>query len=98
MYAVIFKAELRDPDHAYYHAAEQLRKKAIESCGCISFTSCYENDYEISISYWSTMEQIKAWEKDPDHREVQQVAASKWYKSYQVQIVEVLHEYSNLAL
>ena len=62
---------------------------------CIEFTSCTEGNTEIAISYWPNKESIRAWKNNPEHQQAQELGKSKWYKSYQVQIVEVLNQYES---
>ena len=89
MYAVIFKAEVKELDESYSEMAERMRKLAINEYGCIEFTSCTEGNSEIAISYWPSKDAIKAWKDAPEHRQAQELGKSKWYQSYQVQVVEV---------
>ena len=95
MYAVIFKAEIRDLDEEYSATTERLRTLAFEQYGCCGFTSCTEGEKEIAISYWRSESQIQAWKNDPTHREAQRLGRSKWYRSWQVQVVEILREYGD---
>ena len=93
MYAVIFKAKFDALDEEYFKVSEALRNLAIEKYGCKDFVSCSEGDSEIAISYWESEDQIKAWKSDPEHRKAQALGKSKWYKSYQVEVVEILRSY-----
>lgn len=98
MYAVIFKAEMSDTlidgsGDSYFEMAEQMRELALQEYGCVEFTSVTEGNYEISISYWDTLEQIKNWKQDPQHLIAQDLGRSQFYKSYHIQVVEVLREY-----
>ncbi|MGB5326237.1 MAG: antibiotic biosynthesis monooxygenase [Pseudomonadales bacterium] len=95
MYAVIFKAEVNEIDEAYSAMASRMRELAINEYGCTEFTSCMEGNNEIAISYWPSKEAIKAWKNNSEHQQAQALGKSKWYKSYQVQVVEVLKQYSN---
>jgi len=95
MYAVIFKAEINQLDQDYSDTAAKLRKLAIEKYGCLDFVATTEGHQEIAISYWETLEQISRWKQDEHHIKTQQLGQSKWYKTYQVQIVEVLREYNH---
>ncbi len=95
MYAVIFKAEVDALDSTYSEMATRLRNLAIDKYGCQEFLTMTEGNHEIAISYWDNQEQIKAWKQDPEHLEAQQLGSSKWYKSYQVQIVKIIREYQN---
>ncbi|MCW7551623.1 antibiotic biosynthesis monooxygenase [Endozoicomonas gorgoniicola] len=74
-----------------------MRNLAFEKYGCKGFDSCSEGDYEIVISYWESKEQIQAWKNDKKHQIAQRYGQKEWYKSYQVQVVEVLHDYKKEA-
>ena len=90
MYAVIFKAQIKELDAQYSKMAERMRALAINEYGCTEFTACTEGKNEIAISYWPTLEHIKAWHQNPEHKVAQDLGRSKWYASYQVQVTEVL--------
>ena len=93
MYAVIFTAKVASLDDEYSQVAERMRQLATEKYGCKGFTSFTEGDEEIAISYWESEEQIKLWKMDPEHVLAQGKGRSKWYRSYHVQVVEVIREY-----
>ena len=93
MYAVIFRAEINELNESYLKMANRMRELAIKDYNCIEFTSCFEGNYEIAISYWHDKEAIRTWKNDPEHLEAQELGKSKWYKSYHVQVVEVLNQY-----
>lgn len=95
MYAVIFRAETGKLDEAYSRTATRMRELAIEKHGCLEFTSVTEGNLEISISYWANQEQIRQWKEDPEHKKAQELGAKKWYKWYQVQVVEIKREYKS---
>lgn len=94
MYAVIFKAEINELDGSYSQMASQMRELAINKYGCAEFVSVTEGKQEISISYWESQEQIRKWKQDAKHLVAQELGASKWYKSYRVQVVTIVREYS----
>lgn len=93
MYAVIFRAELGEVDQAYFEMAEALRAMAMHRYGCEEFTSVTENGREITISYWKNLEDIERWKNAAAHSVAQQRARSKWYRRYQVQVVEIVRGY-----
>ena len=95
MYAVIFKAKINELDQSYSETVARMRELAKTKYGCIDFTAVTEGSQEIAISYWKTKEQIAAWKQDPEHQLAQARGQTQWYKSYEVQIVKVEHEYSN---
>jgi len=70
-----------------------MRKLAIEKYGCVDVQSLTEGDKEITISYWKSLDDIHAWKQDADHLQAQQSGRDKWYRHYDVKIVEILREY-----
>ena len=97
MLAVIFKAKINVLDSEYAEVASRMRDLAINQYGCREFVACTEDDTEIAISYWDDENQIKAWKQNSEHLAAQSNGKSKWYKSYSVQIVEIVREYDSTA-
>jgi len=95
MYAVIFKAQVNELDQSYYDMALRMRELAISQYDCQEFVSVTEGNTEIAISYWESLEKIKQWKQNTEHLLAQELGRSQWYKNYQVQIVELIREYTN---
>ena len=95
MYAVIFKAEINQLDKSYSETALRMRELAINKYGCTEFVAVTEGNYEIAISYWETQEQIVKWKQDAEHLVAQEQGRNTWYKSYKVEVVEVIREYAS---
>ena len=95
MYAVIFSADLILLDDEYMQTAEKMRSLAFDKYSCVDFHSLTEGNKEITISYWKSLDDIQAWKQDKDHLQAQQSGRDKWYRSYDVKIVEVLREYQS---
>jgi len=93
MYAVIFKAEINKTDKAYSTMAGRMRELAINEYGCIKFSSVTDGNNEIAISYWNSKEQIKEWKQNKEHLKAQELGKNKWYKTYSVEILEVINQY-----
>ena len=94
MYAVIFKATIKQFDEEYTQSANRLRQLALDEYGCLEFISFTENNQELAISYWKNKEAISAWKSNAEHLKAQALGKSEWYESYSVEIVEVNHRYS----
>ena len=77
MYAVIFKAEINKLDAEYSKMAERMRDLAIKEYGCTEFTACTEGNSEIAISYWPSLEHIKAWHSNSEHKVAQKLGKEK---------------------
>ncbi len=95
MFAVIFKAEISNLDAQYGQMAGELRSLAMSKFGCVDFIACCEGNQEIAISYWETQEQISQWKQDATHLIAQKKGQDSWYKSYTVQVVEIIREYQH---
>ena len=96
-YVVIFKAKIKSLDQKYFDTANQLREKALTQFNCQKFEAVSENDFEIALSYWNSLEDIQAWHKDAEHQAAQRLGKQRWYESFSVEICEVLKSYSKSA-
>ena len=95
MYAVIFRARIRELDDVYESIASHLRELAINQYGCLEFTGVTEGKEEIVISYWQTEEDILAWKNNAEHKRAQALGRERWYESYSVEVVEIQRQYRN---
>ena len=77
-------------DEEYFSTAERLRNLAFSQYGCKDFVAMTEDDEEITISYWDTEQQIHDWKNDPEHMRAQAMGRDKWYKSFSVEICEII--------
>ena len=95
MYAVIFKAKIKQLTPEYTATAARMRELAFSQYNCIDFVACCEDGQEIAISYWPSQEDILAWRNNPEHKEAQALGKALWYASYDVQVVEILRSYQS---
>ena len=93
MYAVIFHAEIAQLDDEYFTTAKQMRELAMTHYGCLDFVATTEGEREIAISYWPSLDHIKHWKQNAEHLQAQRQGKARWYKSYKVEVVEVLRSY-----
>lgn len=77
-------------DQEYFSTAQRLKDLAFDKYGCRDFVSVTEDDQEIAISYWDSEQHIRDWKNDPAHRHAQERGRNKWYKSYSVEVCEVI--------
>ncbi len=89
MYVVIFRARVAQFDSEYFQTAERMRELAIEQYGCLEFVASTEDDLEIAISYWRSLDDIANWKRAPEHLLAQQKGKEKWYKSFEIEIAEI---------
>jgi len=90
MFVVIFRARVASLDDEYFRTAERLKELAFQEYGCQDFFSVTEGDQEVSISYWNTMQQIRDWKKCPEHVSAQKKGRQHWYRSFSVEVCEML--------
>ena len=90
MYAVIFRATIAEFDDDYFSTAEHLKDLAFRKYNCQDFVAVTEGNEEIAISYWQTLQQIKDWKNDPEHRQAQIKGRNKWYAAFNVEICEII--------
>lgn len=90
MYAVYFHATFAELDDEYFETGPELRKLAQEQFGCTKFITVDNGKEEISISYWPTLQKLRAWRDDERHQAAMQKGRKKWYASYTTELVEVL--------
>ena len=90
-YAVIFTSLRTGGDNGYAEAAKHIAELAQQQPGFIGMESA-RNELGITVSYWESLEAIKAWKDNPDHRQAQS-RAQEWYKSFRVRVCRVEREY-----
>lgn len=95
MYAVIFKAEIKQFDNQYNDMAKSMRQLAQQKYGCTNFIAVTEGKQEIAISYWQSLDDIQKWKQDAKHLVAQKLGKTMWYQNYQVEIVEILRSYKS---
>lgn len=90
-YAVIFTSLRKDGDNGYGKAAKRMLELASKQPGFLGFETARQ-EIGISVSYWSTLEAIKAWKENVKHCQVQN-RAKDWYKAFRVRVCRVECEY-----
>ena len=92
-FVVIFRARPGQLDATYREYAERLRSLALREYGCLEFTSAFEDNQEIALSYWPSAEHIRAWKQDSEHRLAQDLGRNNWYRWYSVEVAEIQRSY-----
>lgn len=96
MFAVIFSAVLKPEanEEDYGKTIQRMRQLAEQLDGFISMQSVCEGESEITVSYWKSLDAIREWKANPEHQVAQVKGRKRWYKNYEVEIVEVTRSYS----
>jgi heme-degrading monooxygenase HmoA len=90
-YAVIFTSLRADGDDGYAETAKRMVELAAKQPGFLGFETA-RHDIGISVSYWTSLEAIKAWKEHAEHRAAQN-RAKEWYRAFRVRICRVEKEY-----
>lgn len=91
-YAVIFTSVRTEIDEGYAEMARRMLELARRQPGFLGEESA-RNEAGITVSYWESLEAIRAWKNNPDHLEAQNQGKKKWYKAYKIRIVKVERDY-----
>lgn len=90
-YAVVFSSLRSDGDSAGYAAtAARMEALAKEQPGFLGVESARgEDGLGITISYWQSLEAIRAWRDDAEHRLAQAGGRAHWYREYRLRVCRV---------
>ncbi len=90
-YAVIFTSTRTQTDNGYAEAARQMVETAAGQPGFLGIESARQ-ELGITVSYWASLEAIRAWKENMSHREAQ-ARAREWYQSFRVRVCRVDREH-----
>lgn len=91
-YAVIFTSVL-NPNDDYSIMAKRMEELAKQQPGFLGVESAREK-VGITVSYWESLEAIKNWKDNVEHKIAQQKGKEEFYKSYKVEICKVEKSYT----
>ncbi len=94
-YAVIFTSLRTDQDGPGYEAmAERMVELAAQQPGFLGIESARGDDgVGITVSYWASLDAIRAWREHAEHRVAQALGRAKWYAEFRLRICRVENEY-----
>ena len=95
-WAVIFASErTRVDDEGYAQTAEEMQRLAAQQPGYLGIDSARSADgVGITVSYWESLEAIRAWREHADHLTAQRSGRQKWYRAYSLRVARVERAYS----
>ena len=92
--AVIFTSVRTDTGAEDYAAtAARMEELAAQQPGYLGIESARDDLLGITVSYWRTADEARAWKAVAEHRLAQQRGRREWYASYRVRIATVAREY-----
>lgn len=91
-YAVIFTSTLTNNSEGYSEMGQKMVELAKKQKGFLGIDSAREA-VGITVSYWESLEAIKAWKQNSEHLIAQQKGKEQWYSWYNTRICKVEREY-----
>ena len=90
-YAVIFTSlRTEQDDEGYGATAERMVELASQQPRFLGVESARGNDgVGITVSYWESLEAIRLWREDAEHRLAQAGGRSTWYRQYRLRVCRV---------
>ena len=95
-YAIIFSSTLSGIEEKEYSAmAQRMEDLAQSAPGFLGIESARNSEgFGLTVSYWASLDNVKAWKAQLDHQEAQRLGRERWYQSYTVRIARVEQAYS----
>ena len=90
--AVIFTSVRTDGDAGYAAMAERMEALAAEQPGYLGIESA-RSGVGITVSYWRSDEDARAFKRVVDHLEAQRLGREQWYSRFVVRVATVTREY-----
>ena len=90
--AVIFTSLRKTGDDGYGAAAARMEELAAQQPGYLGIESAREG-VGITVSYWASEEDARAWKRVAEHAAVQRAGRERWYEEYTVRIALVTRDY-----
>ena len=91
-FAVIFTSLRAEGDNGYSEMSDKMIELASLQPGFLGIESASE-DIGITVSFWSSLDAIKNWKENFEHRIAQIKGKEKWYQSFKTRIAKVERDY-----
>ena len=93
-YAVIFASQRQGDDGGYGVTADRMVELAATQPGYLGIESCRDADgFGITVSYWRSEEDIRAWKRNAEHALAREQGRSSWYEHYELRVAKVERAY-----
>lgn len=93
--AVIFSStRATGGERDYTDMASRMEELAAQQPGYLGLESVRDSDGRgITVSYWQTDADARAWKRVAAHVEAQRLGRQRWYSDYRVVVAEVIRDY-----
>jgi heme-degrading monooxygenase HmoA len=94
-YTVIFSSQRTSVEQGYGQMADRMIELAAQQPGYLGVESVRgEDGFGITVSYWQSLDAIKQWRSNAEHRIAQENGKAQWYQHFEVRIAKVERAYS----
>jgi heme-degrading monooxygenase HmoA len=93
-YAVVFTSVRRDADpEGYESMAARMVELASSVEGFLGMESVRDaSGVGITVSYWRSLEAVRAWGRHAEHLQAQAGGRTQWYESFRLRVCRVEEE------
>ena len=92
-WAVIFTSQRTEHDAGYAATAAKMEELAKAQPGYLGLEHAGDAGTSITVSYWRSEEDLRAWKQVLEHRDAQQRGREAWYRRYEVRVCKVERSY-----
>lgn len=92
-YAVIAPAELEEDVRGYPELAAKLVELARQQPGFLGIESGFQRGFALAVSYWVSLEAIRAWSENTRHLIAKEKGRTVWFRKYVTRIARVERVY-----
>ena len=94
-FAVIFTSRRTGVEDGYDAMADRMVELASRQPGFLGVESARGADgLGITVSYWASEADIRAWKANSEHRLAQNAGNAKWYEHFELRIARVERAYA----
>ena len=91
-YCVVFTSRLSNDTEGYATMGARMEALAANQPGFLGIESARE-ELGITVSYWQSLEAIKAWKQNAEHLHAQAIGKTRWYSEFVLRISKVERDY-----
>ena len=95
-YAVIFSSQRQGADAGYGDMADRMVELAAQQAGYLGVETCRGQDgFGITVSYWRSEDDIRAWKLNAEHSLARQQGRDTWYAHFEMRVAQVERAYAS---
>lgn len=93
--AVIFTTERSDDTDGFDETDAALLAQVRTQPGFLGVETVGDGDSGITVSYWATSDDARAWKEVAEHEAAQRIGRDRWFRRYRVRVATVDREYGS---